>query len=581
VVVTTGDGAPSPVGASGLYSCRVPRIRVALCQVDTIVGDLDGNAERIVAALARAEEAGAELAVFPEMALTGYPVEDLVRKPGFVADSVAALEKLALRTGDCVAVIGFVDGGGRPLNAAAVCAGGRVHGVYHKRELPNYEVFDELRTFVPGDEPIRLYEVAGVRVGISICEDVWVEDGPVHQLGAGGAELIVNINGSPYHRGKLAEREVMLRDRVAAVGCPIVYVNLVGGQDDLVFDGGSMVVDAGGRVVARAAQFAEEVLIVDLDAAPRAAGASTLPVMAVAGPRVHADGRPPVLAPVLAPLAELYEALVLATGDYVRKSGFTDVAVGLSGGVDSSLTAAIAADALGPERVHGVLMPSRFSSDHSVADAVDLAVRLGIDHRTIAIEPAHESLLGMLAPSFAGLAPDLTEENLQSRIRGVVLMALANKHGWLVLTTGNKSELAVGYSTLYGDTAGAYAVIKDVYKLTVYDLCRHRNGLPGGPVIPETVLAKPPSAELRPDQRDDQSLPSYEILDPLLEAYVEGDATAAELEARGFPPDLVRRIVRLVDLAEYKRRQSPLGPRVTTKAFGRDRRLPIVNRYRG
>ncbi|MCU0274735.1 MAG: NAD+ synthase [Acidimicrobiales bacterium] len=561
------------------------RIRVALCQVNTVVGDLDGNVERVVAALAEAESAGADVAVFPEMTLTGYPVEDLVLKPGFVADSVAALEKLTQRTGDCALVVGFADAG--PTNALAVCAGGRIHGTYHKRELPTYAVFDEGRTFRPGDEPMQLYAIRGVRVGVSICEDIWVEGGPVHQLGAGGAELILNINGSPYHRGKMTEREALLRDRAAAAGCPIVYVNLVGGQDELVFDGGSMVVDPAGNVVARAAQFAEQVLVVDLEVPERPPGLADFPVLDLpAGPaRERSDARPPVVTPLLDPLAELYEALVLATRDYVGKSGFAEVAIGLSGGVDSSLVAAVAADALGAERVHGVLMPSRYSSDHSVADAVALAERLGIDHRTVPIEPAHAALLGMLAPSFEGRDPDLTEENLQSRIRGVVLMALANKLGWLVLTTGNKSETAVGYSTLYGDTAGAYAVIKDVYKLGVYELCRHRNALAlargEDPPIPESVLVKPPSAELRPDQRDDQSLPPYEVLDPLLEAYIEGDATATGLEAQGFPADLVRRVVRLVDLSEYKRRQSPLGPRVTRKAFGRDRRIPIVNRYRG
>ncbi len=553
--------------------------------MNTVVGDLDGNVERVVAALAEAESLGADVAVFPEMTLTGYPVEDLVLKPGFVADSVAALEKLAQRSGDCVLVVGFADGG--PANALAVCAGGRVQGVYHKRELPTYDVFDEGRTFRPGDEPMQLFGIRGVRVGVSICEDIWVEGGPVNQLGAGGAELVLNINGSPYHGGKILEREALLRARAAAAGCPIVYVNLVGGQDELVFDGGSMVVDPAGNVVARAAQFAEQVFVVDLDVPERAPGIADFPVLELpVGPAPdRVETRPAVVTPLLDPMAELYEALVLATRDYVRKSGFAEVAIGLSGGIDSSLVAAVAADALGPERVHGVLMPSRYSSDHSVADAVGLAVRLGIDHRTVPIEPAHAALLGMLAPSFEGRDPDLTEENLQSRIRGVVLMALANKLGWLVLTTGNKSETAVGYSTLYGDTAGAYAVIKDVYKLGVYELCRYRNaravaqGEP--PVIPESVLVKPPSAELRPDQRDDQSLPPYEVLDPLLEAYIEGDATATELEAQGFPADLVRRVVRLVDLSEYKRRQSPLGPRVTRKAFGRDRRIPIVNRYRG
>lgn len=555
-------------------------LRVALCQINTVVGDLAANVASIRSSYRRAVEADADVAVFPEMTLTGYPPEDLLLKPGFVEANLEVLGDLASETQRCVAVIGFADGGdGSVANAAAVCANGRVVATYHKRELPNYDVFDEHRYFLPGDDALALYDIAGVRVGVTICEDLWIAGGPVPQLAAGGAQIILNINGSPYRRNKIGDRERVLTDRVSEGGRPIVYVNLVGGQDELVFDGGSMVVDGSGDVTHRLPQFVEAFDVVDLDL-DEVETIQEYPVVPVSARSEHRPPVEPVSAALLDPLPEIYEALVLATRDYVVKNGFGDVCIGLSGGIDSSLVAALAVGALGPERVHGVLMPSRFSSDHSVTDAEKLAANLGIEHRIIAIEPAHSAFLDMLAPSFSGRDADVTEENLQSRIRGVTLMALANKFGWLVLTTGNKSEAAVGYSTLYGDTAGAYAVIKDLYKLTVYDLCRHVNERHGAEVIPEAVISKPPSAELRPDQRDDQSLPPYEQLDPLLEAYIEGDATAAELIADGFDADTVRRITRLVDISEYKRRQTPLGPRVSGKAFGRDRRLPITNRFR-
>ena len=571
------------------------RIRVALCQINTTVGDLDGNVARIVAALDDAEAQGCDLAVFPELALTGYPPEDLLLKPGFIGDNRRALEQVARAGGSCAAVVGFVDAGRDLHNAAAVCAFGRVQAIYHKRNLPNYAVFDEQRYFAPGTGTSPLVEVAGVRVGVSICEDAFSPTGPIATQAAGGAELVVNINASPYYANRLAERERMLATRASDASCALVYVNQVGGQDELVFDGASMVFDAHGDLLARAGQFTEETLVCDLEVQPvfrkrllDPRGRATdepFPVVDISSsPRVDdpQDVRSPALVDLLAPVEEVYQALVAGTRDYVLKNGFTDAAIGLSGGVDSSLVAAIAADALGPEHVHGVLMPSRYSSDHSLSDAEKLAVELGIDHRTIAIEPAHAALLDMLAPSFEGLEPDITEENLQSRIRGVLLMALSNKfRGWIVLTTGNKSESAVGYSTLYGDTAGGFAVIKDVPKLLVYELCRYRNSLGQHPVIPPDVITKPPSAELRPDQRDDQSLPPYEVLDPILEAYVEDDRTRAELVGMGFDAEVVERITRLVDTAEYKRRQSPPGVRVTPKAFGKDRRVPITNRYRG
>jgi NAD+ synthase (glutamine-hydrolysing) len=476
-----------------------------------------------------------------------------------------------------------------------VCAFGEVQAVYHKRLLPNYAVFDEQRYFAAGAGESPLVVVAGVRVGVSICEDAFSPTGPIAAQAAGGAELVVNINASPYYANRLAERERMLATRASDASCALVYVNQVGGQDELVFDGASMVFDAEGDLLARAAQFDEQTVVCDVEVLPvfrkrlldprGRASDEPLPVVEISSaPRVTdpADARRPPLAEVLPPVQEVYEALALGTRDYVGKNGFTDVAIALSGGIDSSLVALIAADAVGPEHVHGVLMPSRYSSDHSITDAEKLCAELGIESRIIPIEPAHAALLDMLAPSFAGLEPGLAEENIQSRVRGVVMMALSNKfRGWLVLTTGNKSEVAVGYSTLYGDTAGGFAVIKDVPKTLVYELAHDRNARAGRPLVPENVLTKPPSAELRPDQRDDQSLPPYDLLDPILEAYVEDDRTRGDLVAMGFDPALVERITRLVDVSEYKRRQTPPGVRVTPKAFGKDRRVPITNRYRG
>jgi len=574
----------------------VPRLRVAACQINNVVGDLDGNVECILAALERADAAGCDVAVFPELAITGYPPEDLLLKPAFVADNRAALDKLAARTGRCAAVVGFVDAGRDLYNAAAVCGEGEVKGVYRKRILPNYSVFDEQRYFAPGYGEPQLFLIGGVKVGVSVCEDSWSPDGPIADQAAGGAELIVNLNASPYYAGRLAERERMLATRAADTSCALVYVNLVGGQDELVFDGASLVLDADGRVVARGPQFKQADLITDIDIRPvfrkrlldprGRATAPPLPEVAVSAvARPNETAREPEVTEPLPAVEEVYEALVVGTADYARKNGFTDAVIGLSGGVDSSLVAAVAADALGPEHVHGVLMPSRYSSEGSVSDAELLAEALGIEHRTIPIEPAHAAFMEMLGPSFEGMEEDLTEENIQARVRGTTLMALSNKFGWLVLATGNKSEMAAGFSTLYGDLAGGFAVIKDVSKLLVYELCRNRNARAAAAgeadPIPPDVMTKPPSAELRPDQRDDQALPPYEQLDPILLAYVEGDATAADLVAAGFDSQLVRRVVTLVDRAEYKRRQAPPGVRVTPKAFGKDRRLPITNRYKG
>jgi NAD+ synthase (glutamine-hydrolysing) len=577
-------------------------LRVALAQLDCVVGDLDGNVDRMIAWAADAAAVGADVVVFPELAITGYPPEDLLLKPTFVDDNLDALQRLASATADGpVLVVGFVDrtgadgtrvaevdgaAGAGLFNAAAVCARGAVAGRYHKRRLPNYAVFDEDRYFEPRSGPTQLFTIGGATVGVSVCEDAWAPDGPVAEASRAGARVVLNLNASPYHRGKVQQRERMLADRALEAGCPVAYVNLVGGQDELVFDGASMVVDAEGRVVARAPQYVEHLLVVDLevgddhagiDESPSRGAVPVTPALEAARTAVPAE-----LAPLLPPVHEIYAALVLGTRDYVRKNGFSEVVIGLSGGIDSSLVAAVAVDALGAENVHGVLMPSRYSSDHSLTDAELLARNLGIDHRTIAIEPAHLALTEMLGPSFAGTEPGLTEENLQPRIRGTLLMALSNKFGWLVLTTGNKSEMAVGYATLYGDMAGGFAVIKDVPKTVVYELCADCNERAGREIVPVSVIEKPPSAELRPDQLDTDSLPPYDLLDAILDAYIEDDRTAGDLiESGAFDEALVRRVVRMVDINEYKRRQAPPGVRVTTKAFGKDRRLPITNRYRG
>ena len=579
-----------------------------MCHINPTVGDLEGNMALALAALAEAEEGNADVAVMPEMAITGYPPEDLVLRPGFVADCRATLEKFATQTSRCAVVVGFADGdpsterevadlavvdedgfgyNSGVWNALAICAEGRVVGTYYKRHLPNYDVFDELRYFQRGDDPLTLYEIAGVAVGVTVCEDSWIPDGPVSRLASAGARVVINVNGSPFRTGKQKVREQVISERVAEARVPVLYANLIGGQDELVFDGGSFVVSPtpqGPKVTARCERFVERVEVIDIElASPRE---TTEEASVVAVSAWDPQRRERLVAPIVEPLGELAEqwrALELATRDYVHKSGFSDVCIGLSGGVDSSITATIAADALGASHVHGVLMPSRYSSDHSIADAEALAANLGIDTRTLAIEPVHAAFTEVLSSDSATPENlgDLTDQNVQSRIRGVLLMALANEHGWLVLTTGNKSEAAVGYSTLYGDTAGAYAVIKDVWKLTVYELCRWRNSQ-GAAVIPESVLDKAPSAELKPDQRDDQSLPPYEVLDPILRAFVEGDLGVAEIVEQGLGDrDLVQRVCRLVDIAEFKRRQTPIGARLSNKAFGRDRRMPIINRYRG
>ena len=555
-------------------------LRLAIAQINPVVGDLEGNVELIRDLIEKVEHC--DLAVFGEMSLTGYPLEDLLLKPGFIADNKNALNDLASMSGDCALVVGFADSDGENVyNSIAICHRGEIVGSYRKQNLPNVEVFDEVRNFSSGSEPLNLFFIGGVKIGFVICEDLWVSDGPVKGLVDGGAQLIIAVNGSPFHQGKQQERESLVNEISQKSNLPIAYVNLVGGQDELVFDGGSFITDSAGEVILRSSRFYESTIIADLPIEKNKTTESHLPVTEVSSTRNH-EGRIDLsIAPTLKIYEELYLALMTATRDYVLKSGFHQVCLGLSGGIDSALVAAIASDALGPNNVTAVMMPSRYSSDHSLTDAEQLIENLGIASINFPIKEIHSTFSEQWALNFNEEIIGVTDENLQARIRGVLLMAFANANGWLVLTTGNKSEAAVGYSTLYGDTAGAYAVIKDVYKTGVYGLARWRNESVGNEIIPHSIIDKPPSAELRPDQRDDQSLPSYDILDPLLKSYIEGDRTRAELVEDGFDPKIVDEIVQLVDTSEYKRRQNPPGVRVTQKGFGRDRRLPLVNKYKG
>lgn len=588
----------------------MPSLRVALAQVNPTVGDLEGNAQLILENVERAREAGADLVAFPELTLTGYPPEDLLLKPTFVKDNLERLGRIADRVRGITAVVGFVDAAADLYNAAAVIHDGEVASVYHKVYLPNYGVFDEDRYFRRGTEQ-PLFVVAGVTVGLSICEDIWYPTGPAAVQAQAGAEVLVNINASPYHAGKREHRERMLATRAVDSGAVVCYVNAVGGQDELIFDGASLVVEPTGRILARGRQFEEDLVVAYLDAEAifrhrlhdprsrkgplaRADGeARVFRVVLSEGSRPAADSplgpgpgwqarKPPLPAheppPVLEGAAEIYAALVLGTRDYVRKNGFQKVVIGLSGGIDSSLVAAIAADALGPENVVGVSLPSRYTSPGSVEDARDLAARLGLRLLTLSIEPSFQALLDTLGETFRGTEPGVAEENLQARLRGTIIMALANKFHYLALTAGNKSEVATGYATLYGaDTTGGLSPIKDVPKTMVYRLAEYRNSL--SPVIPEAVLAKEPSAELKPDQRDTDTLPPYPVLDPILQAYVEEDRPVEEIVAMGHPEETVRRIAAMVNRSEFKRRQTPPGLKVTARAFGRDRRLPITNRY--
>jgi len=574
----------------------VRTLRLGLAQINTTVGDLDGNAAKVLDYVGRARELGVDVLSFPEMTITGYPPEDLLLRPQFIRDNLAVLERVVKGCQGITAVVGFVDRERDIHNAAAIIHDGRLVDVYHKQFLPNYGVFDENRYFQAGTR-CPVYVMAGIGVGVSICEDIWYPDDPTRAQAHAGAQVIININGSPYHMGKRHFREHMLATRASDYAVFISYTNQVGGQDELVFDGASMVVSPGGEVLAQAAAFEEELLICDLDVEetfqarlhePRRR--KERPAASTSVARVHvsdeplASKKPPVehrQAPSLDDDAEVYSALVLGTRDYLLKNGFRKAAIGLSGGVDSSLVAAIAVDALGKENVVGVAMPSRFSSEGSIRDARELADSLGIQLMTIPIEEPFTAFLDLLSEPFAGSEFGVTEENIQSRIRGLISMALSNKFGWLVLTTGNKSEMATGYATLYGDMAGGFAVIKDVPKTLVYRLARHRNGSGPRPVIPQSVIEKEPSAELRPNQRDADTLPPYETLDSILEAYVEEDKSVDEIAAMGFDQGLVKRVMAMVDGSEYKRRQAPPGVKISPRAFGRDRRLPIANRYRG
>jgi NAD+ synthase (glutamine-hydrolysing) len=568
-------------------------LRIALAQINTTVGDVTGNAQEIIAHLEQARQTGAGLVAFPEMAVTGYPPEDLLLKPSFLAANRAAIEEIATATQGLTAIVGFVDVDGDVYNAAAVLHDGTLAGVYRKHYLPTYGVFDEDRTFRAGDEN-QVFVLGNLIVGVSICEDIWYPEGPPQVQARAGAQLLVNISASPYHAGKGVSRERMLATRAADNVAVVAFCNLVGGQDELVFSGGSVILDARGELVARGTLFEEDLVVADVDVDsvfrqrlhdPRLRKEETAQVTRTALPPVRQQPlRPDLPGPhVFEPLPhseEIYRALVLGTRDYVHKNGFRKVVIGLSGGVDSSLVACVAADALGPENVTGVAMPSRYSAGFSETDAARLADNLGIHFLVIPIERVFQAYLDTLVEPFAGREPDVAEENLQARTRGNLLMALSNKFGWLVLTTGNKSEMSVGYATLYGDMAGGFAVVKDVPKMLVYQLARWRNRQSAGPVIPERVLTRPPSAELRPDQKDTDSLPPYETLDAILHAYVEEDRSLAEIAALGFNEPLVRRVIRMVDQNEYKRRQAPPGVKITHRAFGKDRRLPITNRFR-
>jgi NAD+ synthase (glutamine-hydrolysing) len=614
----------TPLRVGGLFSClntagnvaraadasilglmaEMTHLRLALAQIDPTVGDIDGNVRLIGDSIERAREGGAQIVLLPELCLSGYPPEDLVLRRDFLEAVREGLDTVAREVEGIVALVGFPERVERtpedladfdPLidpppppahNSLAVLAGGELRGIYRKCDLPNYGVFDERRYFEPGNEP-ALIDADGVLIGLTVCEDIWHPGFPEREEVAAGARLVVNSSASPYHRGKGRAREGMIANRARANGAAFALCNAVGGQDELVFDGGSVVIGPDGETLARAAQFEPELLFCDLlvPAAGEGSGDGGSPrgvrVLAELETGAHASGELErrLAEPIGSEEAEVYSALTLGLRDYVEKNGFEHVELALSGGIDSALVALIAVDALGPERVTVVVMPSPNSSEETQADARTIAANLGVELIEIPIAEEMEAYERALAPAFEGTEPGLSEENIQARIRGNLVMALSNKFGWLVLTTGNKSELSVGYATLYGDMAGGFAVIKDVFKLLVYRLVAWRNERAGGELVPASVLERPPSAELRPDQLDEDSLPPYELLDRILEAYVERDEGIEELVAQGLPEDTVQDVVRLVDRAEYKRRQAPPGIRISTKAFGRDRRLPITNRF--
>ena len=575
------------------------RLRIGMAQINTTVGDFKGNTRKILEAIAEARSLGVDLLTLPELAVCGYPPEDLLLKPQFIEENLRSLDKVVDNSSGLTVVVGFVDAKADIYNAAAVIHNGKLAGVYHKIYLPNYGVFDENRYFQSGSE-CPVYTINGIGIGINICEDIWYEAGPATAQAYAGAEVIVNISASPYHFGRGDSRERMLATRAADGVAIIAYNNLVGGQDELVFDGNSLVLDEKGRLIARGKQFEEDLIVADLDVEavfrtrlhdPRwRKGTLLLEERRWRGTKIVVSEAPSAtpkpLLPPRQPEArhlheEVYDALVLGTRDYIHKNGFEKVAIGLSGGIDSSLVAAIAVDALKPSNVVGVAMPSRYSSPASISDAELLAQNLGITLLTIPIEKVFQAYLDVLAEPFKETEPGVAEENIQARIRGNLLMALSNKFGWLVLTTGNKSEMATGYTTLYGDMAGGFAVIKDVPKTMVYELARYRNSLAGSELIPSAIIEKTPSAELRPEQKDTDNLPQYDLLDPVLTAYVEEDKSVEQIIAMGIDEEVVKKAARLVDTSEYKRRQAPPGIKITPRAFGRDRRLPITNWFKG
>jgi NAD+ synthase (glutamine-hydrolysing) len=573
-------------------------LRMALAQINSTVGDLRGNSKKISEYLKKAKRLKADLIAFPELAVTGYPPEDLVLKRQFIADNISELQKLSSAIQDITAIIGFVDGsrGKKIYNAAAVVSDGRVVDAYHKIVLPNYGVFDEHRYFTAGRR-LPLYNFNGIKIGVTICEDIWYKKGPLQTLSHAGADIIVNINASPYEWDKPQKREEMLRQWSAEKHFVVAYLNAVGGQDELVFDGFSMVFNHAGSLIARGKQFEEDLLIVDIDVGAvrkdrRAGKGFSAPVREKGTQSVETILLPARLQksthravrrrvePFLDSREEIYRALMLGTSDYVRKNDFRGVVIGLSGGIDSSLVAALSVDALGRERVNGLFMPSQYTSKESRADAFALAQNLGISVKELPIDGIIDGYFKVLKNEFRGYAPDTTEENLQARIRGNLLMAFSNKFGWLVLATGNKSEMSVGYATLYGDMAGGFAVIKDVSKTLVYDLCRWRNSFDDHSMIPETVLWKEPTAELKHDQRDTDTLPPYPELDPILKAYIEDEMNFEDILKIGCQDECARKVIRMIDQSEYKRRQAPPGIKISGRAFGRDRRFPITNKYR-
>lgn len=572
------------------------QLRVALAQINPTVGDLVGNAKKIISYIKKARRLKADIVAFPELALTGYPPEDLLLKPGFIRDNLSILDKISAASTDITAVVGFVDKKTELYNAAAIISNNTIIDVYHKKHLPNYGVFDEYRYFRAGSR-FPVYNLDGMKIGVNICEDIWCDNGPPLVQSLSGAQLIININASPYHIGKSSLRESLLTGRVAECNAAIVYVNMIGGQDELIFDGGSLVLDNDGEILVRARYFREELITVCLEMPEMKKSVQgrsgrklktllrenevvdNIKIPDQKTYKQKTDYRNRKIRTVRVD-EEVYSALVLGTKDYVRKNGFKGVVIGMSGGVDSALVTTIAVDALGRDNVQGIFMPSMYSSKESHEDAHNHAKNLGITISTISINNIYDAYIKTLSKPFKGTQPDITEENLQARIRGNILMALSNKFGWLVLTTGNKSEMSVGYATLYGDMAGGFAVIKDVPKTLVYDLCQWRNKKARYELIPGRILWKEPTAELKPDQKDTDSLPPYSVLDPILKKYVEEHRGLDEITHIGCDVKCVRRVINMVDRAEYKRRQAPPGIKITPRAFGKDRRFPITNKYR-